>query len=39
MVETGFAQLSEDAYRKAYDGNTEGWAKELGELADYLDAA
>ncbi len=24
---------------KAHDGNTEGWAKELGELADYLDAA
>ena len=39
VVETGFAQLSEDAYRKAYGGNTEGWAKELGELADYLDAA
>jgi len=39
VVETGFAQLPEDAYRKAYDGNTEGWAKELGELADYLDAA
>ena len=39
VVETGFAQLSEDAYRKAHDGNTEGWAKELGELADYLDAA
>jgi uncharacterized protein YndB with AHSA1/START domain len=39
VVESGFAQLPEDAYRKAYDGNTEGWAKELGELADYLDAA
>jgi uncharacterized protein YndB with AHSA1/START domain len=39
VVETGFAQLPEDAYRKAYYGNTEGWAKELGELADYLDAA
>ena len=39
VVETGFAQLPEDAYRKAYDGNTEGWAKELGELVDYLDAA
>jgi uncharacterized protein YndB with AHSA1/START domain len=38
VVETGFAQLPEDVYRKAYDGNTEGWAKELGELADYLDA-
>ena len=39
VVESGFAQLPEDVYRKAFDGNTEGWAKELGELADYLDAA
>ncbi|MEU6642991.1 SRPBCC domain-containing protein [Saccharomonospora sp. NPDC046836] len=39
VVETGFAQLSDDAHREAYGGNTEGWAKELGELADYLDAA
>jgi uncharacterized protein YndB with AHSA1/START domain len=38
VVESGFAQLPEDAYHKAYDGNTDGWAKELGELADYLDA-
>ena len=38
-VESGFAQLPEDVYRKAYDGNTEGWAKELGELVAYLDAA
>ncbi|GAA2760188.1 SRPBCC domain-containing protein [Actinopolymorpha rutila] len=39
VVESGFAQLPEDAYRKAYQGNTEGWAHELGELVDYLDAA
>ncbi|MBV9095304.1 MAG: SRPBCC domain-containing protein [Streptosporangiaceae bacterium] len=39
VVESGFAQLPEDIHRKAYDGNTEGWAKELGELAAYLDAA
>jgi uncharacterized protein YndB with AHSA1/START domain len=39
VVESGFAQLPEDAYRKAYDGNTKGWASELGELVDYLDAA
>jgi uncharacterized protein YndB with AHSA1/START domain len=39
VVETGFAQLADDAHHTAYDGNTEGWAKELGELADYLDAA
>lgn len=39
VVESGFAQLSEDAYKVAYDGNTRGWASELGELVDYLDAA
>ena len=39
VVESGFAQLPGDAYRKAYDGNTQGWAKELAELAGYLDAA
>ncbi len=39
VTESGFAQLPEDAHRKAHDGNTEGWAKELGELAAYLDAA
>jgi uncharacterized protein YndB with AHSA1/START domain len=39
VVETGFAQLPEDAYRKAYDGNVQGWTSELGELVDYLDAA
>ena len=39
VVESGFAQLPEDAYRAAYDGNTKGWASELGELVDYLDAA
>ena len=39
VVETGFAQLPEDAYRKAYDANTQGWTSELDELAEYLDAA
>src|SRR5215468_5154303 len=39
VVESGFAQLPEDDYRKAYDGNTQGWASELGELLDYLNAA
>jgi uncharacterized protein YndB with AHSA1/START domain len=38
VVESGFAQLPDDAYRKAFDGNTEGWASELGELVEYLDA-
>lgn len=39
MAETGFAQLPEAEYRKAFEGNTEGWASELGELVEYLDAA
>ena len=39
MVETGFAQLPEDAHRQAFDGNARGWVSELGELVDYLDAA
>ena len=39
VVESGFAQLPEDVYRIAYDGNTDGWRKELDELVGYLDAA
>ncbi len=39
VVESGFAQLPDDAHGKAYDANTQGWASELGELVDYLDAA
>jgi uncharacterized protein YndB with AHSA1/START domain len=38
VVESGFAQAPEDIYRTAFDGNTRGWASELAELADYLDA-
>jgi uncharacterized protein YndB with AHSA1/START domain len=39
VVESGFAQLPGDAHSRAFDGNTKGWAHELGELVDYLDAA
>ena len=39
VVETGFAQLPEDVYGTAYDGNTKGWMSELDELLQYLDAA
>jgi uncharacterized protein YndB with AHSA1/START domain len=39
VVETGFAQLSPDAHRQAFDGNTNGWASELAELVSYLDVA
>ena len=38
VVESGFAQLPEDDYRKAFSSNTEGWTSELGELVDYLNA-
>ena len=38
VVESGFAQLPTDAHRTAYEGNTKGWASELGELVSYLDA-
>jgi uncharacterized protein YndB with AHSA1/START domain len=39
VVESGFAQLPENAHSKAFDDNTSGWASELGELVAYLDAA
>ena len=39
VVESGFAQLPDDAHQAAFDGNTNGWASELGELVAYLDAA
>ena len=39
VVETGFSQLSEEDYHVAFDGNTKGWASELGDLVDYLNAA
>ncbi|MEV8441999.1 SRPBCC domain-containing protein [Actinosynnema sp. NPDC051121] len=36
VEETGFAQLPEDAYGKAYDAHREGWGSELGELVDHV---
>ncbi|MER6669408.1 SRPBCC domain-containing protein [Amycolatopsis japonica] len=39
VVETGFSQLPDDAHQVAFEGNTNGWAAELGELIEYLDAA
>jgi uncharacterized protein YndB with AHSA1/START domain len=38
VVESGFAQLPHDAHGKSYEGNVNGWARELAELVDYLDA-
>jgi uncharacterized protein YndB with AHSA1/START domain len=39
VVETGFAQLPADVHRTEYDAHVKGWAHELGELGDHLDAA
>lgn len=39
VVESGFAQLPDDTYRTAFDGNTRGWASELDDLVQYLNAA
>ncbi|OLZ49583.1 SRPBCC domain-containing protein [Amycolatopsis keratiniphila] len=39
VVETGFSQLPDDVHQVAFDGNTKGWAAELDELIEYLDAA
>ncbi|MFC4943583.1 SRPBCC domain-containing protein [Pseudonocardia sp. GCM10023141] len=39
VVETGFAQLPDDLHGKEYDSHVQGWANELGELVDHLDAA
>jgi uncharacterized protein YndB with AHSA1/START domain len=39
VVESGFAQLPEDAHHTAHGGNTRGWATKLSKLADHLDAA
>ncbi|MFF5078409.1 SRPBCC domain-containing protein [Actinoplanes sp. NPDC000266] len=37
MVESGFAQVPDDAHKAAFEGNTGGWTSELGELVAYLD--
>lgn len=37
VVESGFAQVHDDAHKTAYEGNTQGWKSELGELVTYLD--
>jgi uncharacterized protein YndB with AHSA1/START domain len=39
VVESGFAQAPDELLDRAYNGNVQGWRSELGELADYLDAA
>ena len=39
VVEAGFAQLSTGAQDKTYHDHVQGWAAEVGELVEYLNAA
>ncbi|MCU1360381.1 MAG: ATPase [Ilumatobacteraceae bacterium] len=37
VVETGFAQLPPETRSETYDSHSQGWSRELAELADHLD--
>jgi uncharacterized protein YndB with AHSA1/START domain len=39
VVESGFAQLAQDAHRTVYDGHTQGWSTKLDQFSEYLVAA
>jgi uncharacterized protein YndB with AHSA1/START domain len=39
VVESGFSRVREDKRESAWHDNDGGWAKELGELKAYLEAA
>jgi uncharacterized protein YndB with AHSA1/START domain len=39
VVESGFAQLPDEFLEAAYQGNSEGWQKELADLTAYLASA
>ena len=39
VTESGFAQVPDGLLETAYQGNVEGWRKELAHLVSYLDAA
>jgi uncharacterized protein YndB with AHSA1/START domain len=39
LVETGFAQLPIETRRDTYDSHSEGWSRELAELAEHVDGA
>jgi len=39
VVESGFSKVSEGKRGSAWQDNDEGWAKELGQLQAYLEAA
>ena len=39
VVESGFSKVREEKRESAWHDNDGGWAKELGELKAYLEAA
>ena len=39
VTETGFAQLPVDTRSETYESHSEGWLRELGELAEHLKGA
>ena len=39
LVETGFAQLPLDTRQNTYESHSEGWSRELSELAAHVDGA
>ena len=39
VVETGFAQLPLETRSETYDSHSQGWSRELAELADHLDGS
>ena len=39
VVETGFAQLPVDTRREIYESHSQGWSRELAELAEHVDGA
>jgi uncharacterized protein YndB with AHSA1/START domain len=39
LIEAGFAQLPVDTRRDTYDSHSEGWSRELSELAVHVDGA
>ena len=39
VVETGFAQLPLETRQDTYDSHSEGWSRELAELAEHVDGA
>jgi uncharacterized protein YndB with AHSA1/START domain len=39
VTETGFAQLPVETRRETYESHSDGWLRELGELAEHLNGA